>query len=239
MNYSFFIDTERCTACRACQVACKQWHDLPAEETRNQGTFQNPPDLSFTTYKLVRMKEEVIDGKLRWLFLPEQCRHCIEPPCLETADDPQDIYKDENTGAVIFTANTKYLDAYEIIESCPYNIPRKAADGTLAKCDMCNDRVTNGLLPACVQTCPTGAMNFGEREAMLSLADQRLGQVRKKVSKAQLVDAEDVNVIYLVTAAPSDYHRNLMADAGIHGFTRQMALRKMMRPFGRAMRQLV
>jgi formate dehydrogenase iron-sulfur subunit len=62
--------------------------------------------------------------------------------------------------------------------------------------------------------------------------------VRKKYSKAQLVDADDVNVIYLVTAAPSDYHRNLMAAAGVHGFTRQMALRKMMRPIGRAMRQL-
>jgi len=238
MSYSFFIDTERCTACRACQVACKQWHNLPAEKTRNRGTFQNPPDLSFMTYKLVRMKEVVIDGQLRWLFLPEQCRHCIDPPCLQTADDEAAIYKDEKTGAVIFTANTKSLDADEIIESCPYNIPRKAADGTLAKCDMCNDRVTNGLLPACVQACPSGAMNFGEREAMLSLADQRLGQVRKKYSEAQLVDADDVSVIYLVTAPPMEYHENLMAAAGARDITRLAALRKMVRPFRQALRQL-
>ena len=238
MSYAFFIDTDRCTGCRGCQVACKQWHDLPAEETQNRGTFQNPPDLSFATYKLVRMKEVEIAGRLQWLFLPEQCRHCIEPPCLETADDQQAIYKDEKTGAVIFTANTRALDAVEIIESCPYNIPRQAADGTLAKCDMCNDRVTNGLLPACVQTCPTGAMNFGEREQMVSLARQRLARVTRKYPGAQLVDTDYVNVIYLITAPAAEYHENLMAAAGARDITRQLALRKMMRPFRRALQQL-
>ena len=64
MSKSFFIDTTLCTACRGCQVACKAWHDLPAEETTNRGTYQNPADISFDTYKLVRMREEVIDGQL-------------------------------------------------------------------------------------------------------------------------------------------------------------------------------
>ena len=82
MSYAFFIDTTRCTGCRACQVACKQWHNLPAEETTNRGTYQNPADLSFDTYKLVRMNETVIGGQLKWLFFQEQCRHCIEAPCL-------------------------------------------------------------------------------------------------------------------------------------------------------------
>ena len=47
MSNAFFIDTTRCTGCRGCQVACKQWHDLPAERTQNRGTLENPPDLSF------------------------------------------------------------------------------------------------------------------------------------------------------------------------------------------------
>ena len=55
MSKSFLVDTTLCTACRGCQVACKQWHDLPAEETVNRGSYQNPADLSFDTYKLVRM----------------------------------------------------------------------------------------------------------------------------------------------------------------------------------------
>ena len=75
MAKSFLIDTTLCTGCRGCQIACKQWHDLPAEKTMNQGSYQNPMDLSFDTYKLVRMQEKEIDGKLRWVFFPDQCRH--------------------------------------------------------------------------------------------------------------------------------------------------------------------
>lgn len=230
MSKSFLIDTTLCTACRGCQVACKQWHDLPAEKTINRGTYENPADLSFDTYKLVRMREEVINRKLNWLFFPEQCRHCIEAPCLETAGDPGAIYKDDKTGAIIFTANTKRLNAAEIIESCPYNIPRKGPDGTLAKCDMCIDRVENGLLPACVATCPTGAMNFGNRNEMLALAGKQLAVAKKKYPKAMLIDADDVNVIYLVAYEPKLYCDNAMASNAVFDITRQMALKRMIRP---------
>ena len=230
MSKSFFIDTTLCTACRACQVACKQWHDLPAEETKNRGTYENPADLSFDTYKLVRMREEVIGGKLQWLFFPEQCRHCAEAPCLDTAGDETAVYQDAATGAIIFTANTKGLNVDEIIESCPYNIPRKGPDGTLAKCDMCLDRVHNGLLPACVKTCPTGAMNFGERDEMVALAKSRLSTVKKANPKAALLDPDDVNVIYLVTEKPSLYHEFAVASNTAFDITRQVALRRMFKP---------
>lgn len=230
MSKSFFIDTTVCTGCRGCQVACKQWHNLPAEETKNLGTYQNPQDLSFDTYKLVQMREEVVDGKLNWLFFPEQCRHCIEPPCQDTAGDPSAIFTDAATGAVIYTANTSGLNAGEITQSCPYNIPRKSADGTLAKCDMCIDRVQNGLLPACVKTCPTGAMNFGDRADILNLAGSRLKTVKMKYPKAALLDADDIRVIYLVSYEPNLYHNFAVASNSSTGITRQMALRKMFRP---------
>ena len=97
---------------------------------------------------------------------------------------------------------------------------------------------TGGLLPACVQTCPTGTMNFGDRDQMVSLARQRLAQVRKKHAAAQLVDADEVDVIYLVTEAPGDYHEFVMASAGSHGVSRHMALKKMVGPLARVLRQL-
>lgn len=231
MSKSFLINTTLCTGCRGCQVACKQWHDLPAEKTKNVGSYQNPQDLSFDTYKLVRMKEEVIDGKLNWLFFAEQCRHCIDAPCQGAADDATAIFTNAVTGAVIYTANTKALDAQSIIDACPYNIPRKAADGTLAKCDMCLDRVENGLLPACVKTCPTGAMNFGDRNEIMALAKAQLQTAKKKWPKASLINAEDVQVIYLVAYEPNLYHSFAMASNGRRDMTRQMALRKMFHPF--------
>ncbi len=239
MSKSFFIDTTKCTACRGCQVACKQWHDLPAEKTTNRGSYQNPPDLSFTTYKLVRFNEKVVDGKLKWLFFPEQCRHCIEPPCLDTADDPTAIFKDPATGAVIYTKNTKNLDAKAIIDSCPYNVPRVAADGTLAKCDMCLDRVQNGEQPACVKTCPSGAMHFGESADMLALAQKRLAEVKKDFPKAALLDPEDVQVIYLTVYDPKLYCENAVASiTRPKGMTRQAALGKLLKPFTAAAKEL-
>ncbi len=238
MSKAFFIDTTVCTACRGCQVACKQWHDLPAEETENRGSNQNPEDLSFITYKLVRWNEKEMDGKLRWLFFPDQCRHCLEPPCRDTAGEPSAIYTDKATGAVIYTANTKGLNVNEIIESCPYNIPRASKDGILAKCDMCIDRVQNGLLPACVKTCPTGAMNFGSRQEMLDLAEKRLKEVQAKFPQAILLDPGMIRVIYLVAFDPMDYHDFAVASGYSQGITRQMALRKMASPITRMMRAL-
>ena len=233
MSKSFFVDTTLCTACRGCQVACKQWHDLPAEETENRGSYQNPADLSFNTYKLVRMQEEIVDGGVKWLFFPDQCRHCVEPPCQDTAGEPSAIFTDPSSGAVIYTTNTKSLNADEIIESCPYNIPRKAEDGTLAKCDMCLDRVQNGLQPACVKTCPTGAMNFGEREEMLSLANKQLSMAKMKFPQARLLDPDDVRVIFMVGFDPALYHEYAVAANTAFDITRQAALARMIRPFTR------
>jgi len=233
MSKSVLVDTTLCTACKGCQVACKQWHDLPPEKTRNMGSFQNPQDLSFDTYKLVRMEEAVVDGQLKWLFFPDQCRHCLEPPCRDAAGDTSAIFSDSITGAVVYTANTKGLPADEIRESCPYNIPRQATDGTLAKCDMCNDRVQNGLLPACVKACPTGAMSFGDRSNILTLAEERLNIAKKRYPQASLIDPGDVRVIFLVAYDPLLYNENAIAGNVAMPMTRQAALRRMFRPFSR------
>jgi len=172
----------------------------------------------------------MVKGKLKWLFFPDQCRHCLEPPCEMTADDPKAIFRDPGTGAVIYTAKTKNLDAQAIIDSCPYNIPRAAKDGTLAKCDMCIDRVENGLLPACVKTCPTGAMNFGDRKDMLALAKKRLDAAKKTHPKASLLNADDIRVIYLVTEDPNLYHNFAVASSSAFDMSRAVALKRLFRP---------
>jgi formate dehydrogenase iron-sulfur subunit len=190
-------------------VACKQWHKLPAEKTNNVGSYQNPQDLSYMTYKLVRYKEREMDDGVKWLFFPEQCRHCIDPPCKGMADDYDEraIIQDEDTGAVIFTEFSKKIDDLSPEELCPYNIPRRdPVTGIWGKCDMCLDRVKNGLMPACVQACPTGAMNFGERDEMLQLAEKRLNELQKKYPDAQLMDPDDVSTIYLSIYPPSWYY---------------------------------
>jgi formate dehydrogenase iron-sulfur subunit len=95
---------------------------------------------------------------------------------------------------------------------------------------MCIDRVQNGLLPACVKTCPTGAMNFGDRADILKLAGKRLKSVKMKFPKAALLDENDVRVIYLVAYDPGLYHDFAVASNSDMAITRQMALKKMFKP---------
>lgn len=216
MAKKFLVDLTRCTACRGCQVACKQWKKLPAEATVNWGSHQNPRDLSFNTLRLVRFEEVVNNGKVDWLFFPEQCRHCYEPPCLGQAelDDERAVIQDETTGAVIFTEYTKNVDAEGVREACPYDIPRKdPVTGQLSKCDMCIDRIQNGMKPACVLSCPTGAMSFGEEEKIDALAQERLAAAQKRYPEAVLGDPEDVRVVYLFQQDPTKYFEKAIASA--------------------------
>ncbi len=230
---SFFIDTTRCTACRGCQIACKNWNQNKASETKNTGNHQNPPDLDANTFKLVRFSEVETDGKVAWYFFADQCRHCLIPPCKDTVEAhvADAVIQDEATGAVVYKEETKKVAAQfeDIRSSCPYDIPRKAADGRLVKCTMCIDRVSSGLQPACVKICPTGAMNFGDREAMLELANERLGKLKEKYPKAQLIDANEVRVIYLVIDEPRKYHKSAIASAD-QGISRKVVLRRALKP---------
>ncbi len=214
MSKTFFIDTSRCTACRGCQVACKEWQGFPANHTKQLGwgNHQNPPDLNCFNYKLVRFSEHKIRNRVIWNFFPDQCRHCTEPPCKVAADGnvKNAVVIDRETGAVIFTERTKKISKDVFIrmkEYCPYNIPRRnETTGIINKCDMCLERVEVGHLPMCVKTCPTGAMNFGERSLMLAVARDRLAVVKNNFPDASLMDEDSVRVVYLITHKRELYH---------------------------------
>ncbi len=207
---SILIDTSKCTACRGCQVACKQWNQLPATETENVGGHQNPQDLSAATWKLVRFSEGANgDGKPFWYFMAEQCRHCLTPGCMSPVENDE-IVQDEKTGAVIFTEKTKNISFKESRENCPYDIPRQNEKTKIfEKCTMCIDRITDGLQPACVKTCPTGTMFFGDRDVVLKKAKDRVAELKKTYPKAQAVNPDDVRVIFIVTDDPKKYWKFL------------------------------
>jgi len=233
---AFFIDTTRCAACRGCQIACKQWNQLPATETENVGSYQNPQDLSFSTYKLVRFQEYVgEDSKPIWYFFADQCRHCLIPPCQEAAEDdaPGGIIIDSHTGAVLYTDKLKKADAESVIDACPFNIPRVQKEtGFMAKCTMCVDRVHSGLLPACVKVCPTGTMNFGDRDEMVDLANKRLAEVKEKHPRAEVAGLEDLRVFYLFADTPTKYYSYADAVVPSRGIDRKLALKRISRSLG-------
>jgi formate dehydrogenase iron-sulfur subunit len=95
---------------------------------------------------------------------------------------------------------------------------------------MCYDRVQAGMQPACVKTCPTGAMSFGDRMKMMDLAEQRLVAAKRKYPEAMLLDPGDVRVIFMVAYDPGLYHEFAVASNTDFGISRQVALKRMLRP---------
>jgi len=230
-KYAALVDVSKCTACKACQIACKQWNELPGEKTVNRGTYQNPPDLSVPTYTLIRFKEVSDKGEIRWNFFKDQCRHCLEPPCKEAADmTVKGAIIQDKDGAVLFTEKTRLLDIKEIREACPYDIPRQDPNTKLmAKCTFCADRIANGMIPACIKVCPTGTLAFGPRDKILEMANKRLEEVKKRFPLARLIDEDEVNWIYLLHQPEAEFQMTVRART-----TRSVtvARRAFMRPFG-------
>ena len=206
---SILVDTTRCTGCRGCQVACKQWNNLPGTETKQTGSYQNPPDASFETYKVVRFAEgRKEDGKPYWHFFSDMCRHCVNPPCVAAGDE---IVHDDATGAVVYPKGNAKIDFDTALGVCPYNIPRKSdKTAEVSKCTMCLDRQQGGAKPACVLSCPT-AMEYGERDEILKEVERRVAELKKTNPKAHAIDVDDVRVIFIVEDDPKTYYEHAAA----------------------------
>ena len=145
---------------------------------------------------------------------------------------------DAKTRAILFDPAVKVSpEAFKAIrEICPFDIPRQdEKSGGMAKYTMCFDRISEGLLPACVKSCPTGTMNFGDRDAMLKMAGKRLDEVKRTHRMASLIIPESVRVIFLVKDDPVKYHKFASREGQV-GITRRMALQRFLDPVARAVR---
>jgi formate dehydrogenase beta subunit len=171
------VDTSTCIGCKACEVACQEWNDLPPETTVQTGTYQTLPDMTSNFWNLIRFSEHDSDAGFHWLMRKDQCMHCSEPGCLIACPAPGAIVQYAN-GIVDFQQDNCIGCGY-CMTGCPFNVPKFANDTRrVYKCTMCVDRVSVGLQPACVKACPTSCLQFGEKEAMLQVANTRVEQLR-------------------------------------------------------------
>lgn len=173
------IDVTTCIGCKACQVACSEWNDIRTVPQDCTGVYDNPHDLDAKQWTVMRFNEVEENDRLQWLIRKDGCMHCTEPGCLRACPSPGAIIQYAN-GIVDFQSD-KCIGCGYCIAGCPFNIPRlNPDDNRVYKCTLCVDRVTVGQEPACVKTCPTGAIHFGSKEQMLKLGDERVAELKTR-----------------------------------------------------------
>ncbi len=204
------VDVSRCTGCRGCQVACKQWNKNPASETCFKGTYENPPDLEWNTFTRVTFREVEEGGKLAWLFRKDQCRHCVTPPCVVIPDKTPMKRRDDNGAVVADQSMTLTKEEFdEVREACPYDVPRYDPETkTVKKCTFCFDRQEAGKKPACVTACLSGALFFGTRKEVIAEGKKRVAKLEAKFPKAALFEEDVVGWIYLFVHGDDKYGMN-------------------------------
>ena len=207
----FFTDPTVCIGCKACEVACKEWNDVPEDGLTWTGhSYDNTGRLGASTWRHVKFLE--VDRPLGWMFLSDVCKHCEHAGCLEACP----------TGAIFRTEISSVYVQDDICNGCGYCvvgcpfgvIDRRPATqpggGGAFKCTFCYDRQIAGLVPACAKACPTESIQFGPLEEMRARAAARVETLRDRgVNDAQIYDPAETSVggihaVFLLLGRPEE-----------------------------------
>ncbi len=210
----FFTDTSICIGCKACEVACKEWNNVPDDGLNWLGqSFDHTGELGADTWRHVAFieqpkrlgtEEEGLDAPLlehlpltmlereqgfRWLMSSDVCKHCSSAACLDVC--PTGALFRTEFGTVVVQADICNGCGY-CIPACPFGvIDQRKGDGRAWKCTMCYDRLKGGFEPACAQTCPTASIQFGPLDELKARANRRVRQLHEEgLTDARLYGAD-------------------------------------------------
>jgi formate dehydrogenase iron-sulfur subunit len=220
--YGFFTDTTLCIGCKACEVACKEWNQLPADDIGLTGhSYDNTTRLSATTWRHVAFVErntrvtDMPPFQSSWLMMSDVCKHCEHAGCLEACP----------TGALFRTEFGTVVVQQDICNGCGYCVPAcpfgvvelDLQDGRAHKCTLCYDRLKGGLEPACAKSCPTNSIQFGPLAELQQRARERVEDLHQiGADKAYLYGVDDapgttggvgdLHAFFLLTDRPEVYN---------------------------------
>jgi formate dehydrogenase iron-sulfur subunit len=211
----FFTDTTICIGCKACEVACKEWNQLPAANggrtTLSGDSYDNTRRLDGIHWRHVKFVEQFDADRTngRWLLMSDVCKHCVRAGCLEVCP----------TGAIIRTEFDTVVIQSDVcngcrdcIAACPFGVIEiNPAAGTAQKCTLCYDRLRSGLEPACSKACPTDSIQFGSIRELRERAARRVATLHGRGERrAHLYGADDtilggLNSFFLLVDRPEVY----------------------------------
>jgi formate dehydrogenase iron-sulfur subunit len=218
MANGFFTDTTLCIGCKACEVACKQWNQLPADGYEFTGnSYDNTSALGGTTWRHVAFVEapaapDAPMSETKWHMMSDVCKHCTHAGCMEACP----------TGAIV---RNEFDDVFiqpdvcngcgYCVVSCPFGVvdlitpadydrgrnfvldgrthddATQQHGGVAGKCTLCYDRQKVGLVPACAKACPTESIQFGDIDELHDRARKRVEQLQARGVNGYLYGVDD------------------------------------------------
>ncbi|MFC1916608.1 4Fe-4S dicluster domain-containing protein [Chloroflexota bacterium] len=156
-KYALIVNTDDCIGCNACEVACKQDHNIAVGPRWIRVYLDSPRE---------------IEGKPKLRYMVTHCMHCSHPPCKDAC--PVEAIDKREDGIVLIDEEL-CIGCKDCIEACPLGVMQfDELRGAVQKCDLCVERIDRGLKPACVDACPSHCMYFGDTEEIT----ERIGKQR-------------------------------------------------------------
>jgi formate dehydrogenase beta subunit len=221
---AILYDASRCTACRGCQAACKEWNEndetIPTKENsvkaQNRGSYENPPDLGPSTWLKIKFTEVEHYNKLDWLFTRRACMHCTDAACVKVCPSHA-LYYDAAYGIVGFNKSLCTGCGY-CVEFCPFSVPKLdhyigIEKAKVSKCVFCTqpglNRLDAGQTPACVKSCPPKALLYDDRSALITVGKQKVQTLQAAgFAGANLYGEKELgglHVLYVLNDTPDKY----------------------------------
>jgi formate dehydrogenase iron-sulfur subunit len=217
---AFLTDASLCIGCKACEVACKEWNELPDDGFSWSGhSYDNTRALGASTWRHVLFLEQKqpmgsqlagINEPFRWQFLSDVCKHCANAGCLEAC--PTGSIVRTEVGSVFVQPDICNGCGYCVV-SCPFGvIDKRPEDGRAFKCTFCYDRQKAGLIPACAKACPTESIQFGDLEVLRQRGKKRVQDLQERgYSDARIYDSQETSVgglhaFFVILGEPEAYN---------------------------------